>query len=583
MATRTYSQNVVFGKPTEIDSSVEIKGNLTCSRLVVRGDLTVSGAVLCNLQLQVTGTLNVGKFLHAAQEIRVGGSLTAGSDVSSCSIRVGENLTCSGRVRAEHVIEAGQSITAKGQIEAAIRIHCGGVIQTARWVLCSSFDICCTELRSQLLPYGREFWASLPMLAKWSTQLRDPKVCWPDIRHLATPQEMQEVASTRFGHWTLEGQLRAFLGIQPTTMAPPEAQTTIQPLTFDPPPVPAPPKPLRNQGNPLLDLLLSTVKMAFPDYSANPSYQAIAQALKDQHVLDMDLRQAYPDLNIDLDRVSEVVTATTVPDASVKKQILYEITASIGVRLNHGNTDIFILKAILGDDLKVQHVGNMVTAEDDDQCSFDVLGVFESVITGLSIVPDAGSIFTIMDAIAGVLQSGWAGGIQSVTSSYAQLFGALSEQFGKLQTVNGLIAQALTSDWGKLQQANQMIIDGTLSWPIDDSAAVTAAADRYEIGVFQVLFPLHWSPICSQWGTFSNCTCGPNILWNGNGYEGDSCYWLTYGGYWWGDCSQAENELAKIGVSIEDLTQSRGLWGNSWEGTSPAVAERPSCCPKQHH
>jgi hypothetical protein len=199
----------------------------------------------------------------------------------------------------------------------------------------------------------------------------------------------------------------------------------------------------------------------------------------------------------------------------------------------------------------------------------------------MSAVPDAGAIFTIIGAIAGVIQNGWGGGVQNVDAAYTQLYGALSAQFNKLLSVNGLVVQALLSDWGKLKQANALIIDGTLNWPADDSPAITAASNRYEIEVFRVLFPLHWSPEYSSFGAFSNCTCGSNVLWTGNGFAGYSTYWLTYGALWWGDCSEAENELARIGVSIEDLTQGTGLWGSStWQCNAPVCQERPNCCPK---
>ncbi|MEG9437515.1 hypothetical protein JAO29_15290 [Edaphobacter sp. HDX4] len=583
MPDQTYAHSVVFSQNTEIDSSLEIKGNLTCSRLVVRGDLTVSGGVISELHLYVTGKLTVGQSLQAVQEIRVGKSLTAGSDVSARAIRVGESLTSSGRVRAQERIEVGQSITAKGQVEAGVQLHCGASIQTDAWVLCPSFDIRCTELRSRLLPLGREFWASLPLLSEWSEQIRDTDVCWPELRRLPNKEEAKKIASSHFGHWSLEGQLQVFLGSQPTTMAPPEAHASIPPITFeDSTAGEAPTEPaVRDQSNPLLTLLMSTVKTPFPDYTGNSSYGDFERALKNQGVLNMDLRQAYLDLDIDLDRVYEVVQATAVPDASVKTQILSELNAATNVRLNYTNTNTFINSSILADDLKIGYVGNMVSVEDGDQCSFNVLGVIESIIDGLSAIPDAGAIFTIIDAISGVIQNGWGGGVQSVNAAYTQLYGALSTQFNKLLSVNGLVVQALLSDWGKLKQANALIIDGTLNWPADDSPAITAAANRYEIEVFRVLFPLHWSPEYSSFGPFYNCTCGSNVLWTGNGFAGDATYWLTYGGYWWGDCPDAENELARIGVSIENLTQGTGLWGSStWQCNAPVCQERPNCCPK---
>ncbi|CAN5632569.1 hypothetical protein BH10ACI4_BH10ACI4_33220 [soil metagenome] len=580
MPDQTYEHSLVFSENKEIDSSLEIKGNLTCSRLVVRGDLTVSGGVICKLHLHVTGTLTVGRSLQAMQEIRVGKSLSAGGDVSARAILVGESLTSSGRIRAQERIRVGQSITAHGQVEAGVQLHCGSFIKTNAWILCPAFDIRCTELRSRLLPFGREFWAGLPMLSKWSAQLRDPKMCWADIRNLGDAEDAKAIASTRFGHWSLEGQLRVFLGAQVTTMAPPEFHISMPPITFDKPRIPKVQQKVIVGDESLLTILLSTVKTAFPNYATNTSYQAIEQALKNQNVLNMDLRQAYLDLDIDLDEVRDVVSATTVPDPSVQKQILHEIDAATGVRLNYTNTNIFINSTILAEDLKIGYVGNLVAAENSDQCSVNVLGILESVISGLGVIPEAGAIFRIFGAIAGVIQAGWGGGVQNVDAQYAQLYGALSTQLNKLLSVNGMIVQALLSDWGKLDQAYGLIMNGTLSWPADDSPAITAASNRYEIEVFRVLFPAHWSPEYSIFGPFQNCTCAADVLWTGNGYAGQSTYWLTWGALWWGDCHEAESELARIGVSIEDLTQSTGLWGNAWQCNAPACQQVPNCCPK---
>ena len=176
------------------------------------------------------------------------------------------------------------------------------------------------------------------------------------------------------------------------------------------------------------------------------------------------------------------VNGLTVPDPAVKKQVLAELNAATNVRLNHDNMNTLIYTTILAQDLKLQYVGGMVTA-DSDACSFNVLGMLQSILGLLGVVADAGAIFKILQSIIGMAQAGASGGLDSVQAAYNELLGALGTQLNKLLAINGQIASTLLTDWGKLQRANALIIDGSLAWPPDDSAAVTAAANAYEIEV----------------------------------------------------------------------------------------------------
>ncbi len=586
MSQASYPQSVTFSKNMEFDESLEINGDLKCSRLVVHGNLTVSGSVIATF-LQVEGNVTAGRSIEAGVLLRAGGDVTAAQDISARNIEVGKTITSKRSIIANGgAIVAGHAITAGRAVEAKQLIHCGGAIQAGSWVMCPALDIKCTELRNRLLPFGREFWANLPMLAKWREQILDPKMPWLDIRRLPTPQEARTIAETPFGHWSLEGQLRVFLGAQPKVDPPSYARISPPQIRFGPvhPPKETADPEAPDTDNPLTAIVLNPVKTPFPDYSKNPSYLDIQQALKQQNILDMDLRQAYADLNVALGEIFTVVNGLTVPDPAVKKQVLQELSAATNVRLNATNMTTFINSTILAENLKVQYVGGMVNVEDSDACSCNLLGIFQNILGILGVIPGVGSIFKIFSSIIGLIgASGWAGGFQSVDAAYDVLVGQLSTQFGKLLTVNGQIAETLLTDWGKLEQANALIIDGTLLWPPDDSAAVNGTANAYEIQVFKILFPIRWSLYASYDDPTSCSTC-ENTVWVGNGYMGSTAYWLTTGPYWWADCMLAENELTRIGVSIGDLTQGTGLWGSTiwaYDRKYPAASrDLPPCCTK---
>jgi len=586
MAETTYLKSVAFSKNMEFNGPLIVDGDLTCTALVVKGDLKVAGQLLAHRWVQVHGSLTVGKSIDAGLQLRAGGDVTATGDITARRLEVGGRITASGSIRAQDGLFAGQAISAGGAVEANLKIHCGGSIEAGAWILCTSLDIRCSEVRNRLLPFGRDFWAGLPMLSKWREQILDPKTRWTDLRRLPSAQESKQLATTHFGHWSLEGQLAVFLGIEDKVVAPLDARAEISPVRFGPLALSSRevPKPADPSQNPLLAIVLDSTKTPFPNYAGNASYQYIEQYLKQHAILDMDLRAAYADLNVNLTNIYSTVNGLTVPDPSVKTQILAELNAATNVRLNNSNMLTLINSTILADDLKVQYVGGMVTAEDSDACSCNVLGMLENILGFISVIPDIGPIFTIFQAIIGLGQS-WGGGFQSVNAAYDELVGALSTELNKLLTVNGQIAEALLTDWGKLQKANALIIDGTLAWPADDSAAVTGTANAYEIEVFKVLFPLHWWPTYTNFDTTGwNCTSCNNAVWIGNGFVGDTAYWITYGGYWWGDCSQAETELARLGVSVQDLTQGGGAWGSTvwaWNRQNPlGCCQRPSCCSK---
>jgi hypothetical protein len=106
------------------------------------------------------------------------------------------------------------------------------------------------------------------------------------------------------------------------------------------------------------------------------------------------------------------------------------------------------------------------------------------------------------------------------------------------------------SDWGKLQQVNGLIVSGGLSWPPDDSTAVTAGANAFEISVWQALLPLTISSTASIFenstdnAKYSESTCdcvcmqkhGWAVKYSPDYQGGYQAYWLVRGNgtaVWW--------------------------------------------------
>ena len=118
-------------------------------------------------------------------------------------------------------------------------------------------------------------------------------------------------------------------------------------------------------------IVLDTFITPFPDYKNNPSYQSILAELKQRGLLDMDLRAAYPDLNVHLDPIYDVINGMTLPDPAVQKQILSEVSGAMNIRSMSANLDTFTQATIFTDSLRLSYVGNMIKVEDNDACTFN--------------------------------------------------------------------------------------------------------------------------------------------------------------------------------------------------------------------
>ncbi|WP_137180208.1 DUF342 domain-containing protein [Roseomonas sp. AR75] len=596
MADLVLTRSTAWGRDMQVDGDLTVDGNLTGRGIVVTGDVTVTGDLHARGSVQAGGRIKVGKSLGAGLLLRAGGDVSAQRGIQAGRIESGGGLRAGADIAATGAILACGGIAAGGSVEAGAAIMAGEGIRATGSVFTPSFAIDCQRLATRQLPFGREYWAALPMLAPWRERILDTALCWDELRAMFSPADIETLCATRFGHWSLEAQFRMFLGAE-SAVVPPEASRRAPPA---PPRVaiapPAPPKRRRfaDPTNVLLQIVNNPAVTPFPDYTGNASYAEVMQALAADRLLlgGMDLRAAYPDLAIELDPIYTAVSLMKVRDAALKQQLLVEIAAAGNVRSLKSSMDSFVTNAILADDLKIQFVGDMVRMADNNAVTVDVGGILSSVVDGLSALDGAGTIFTVLGAVIELADAA-SGGFPTLDAAYNELVGKLSAEFAALQAQNGAIAQALLTDWGKLSAADALIADGTLAWPVDDSAAATAAANLYEIGVFQALLPVHWQPIFSYYDFARDTRDGCNgTVWMQPGGWGavDAQqqwvpYWMTFGQLWTADLSDAEQELAKIGVSIQDLTMGTGLWGPAPFAYAMAhpvgVDERPSCVKKK--
>ncbi len=578
-----------------------VEGNLKCTILAVNGNLSVSGHVNARRSLHVSGSVTVGKSLTVGIDLKSGGNVTVGRSIRGGRVHTGGSVKAL-EIRLEGSLVAVGSITAHGSIEAGQRIHAGQRIRSHAFVYTPTFEIFCQELKTNHLPLGRAFWASLPVFAPWKAHILDPSLCWDEWRALGKATDLNWLSGANLGHWSLEAQLRMFLGLESVTTAPAEAQIALEPVTVRI--MPASERAssvelLADPVNPLLQIVNDPTVTPFPDYANNPSYQAILTALKTANVLNMDLRAAYPDLNIDLDSLYVVVSGISVADPSVKTQVLAELAGANNVRRLKTNLDNFLANSVLLHDLQVQYVGKMVEMDDADVVGMDLISIFNDIFAALNLIDGAGAIVVALEVAVTIAEQSANGTFGQVHAIYDQLVGGLMTEFQKVLAQNANMAETILTDWGKLERTNALIIDGTLSWPADTNAALTAASNSYEINLFKAMLPIHFYPNFSIWSwtkdTRNNCG---NTVWMQYGGWGNIGwpphdpsqqfipYWLNNGGIGFEDhCVDAENELARLGVTIENLTMGTGLWGpDIWadvrSGQYNGQEYRPGCVAK---
>jgi hypothetical protein len=141
---------------------------------------------------------------HGARVIRFEGAVEF-----KCSISVPGDY-----IEAGWSIEAGGSIEARDYIKAGGYIKARGNIKAGGYIFSYMFNISAKVIISKLLPFGRHFWADMPPLKKWRSQILDKSKCWDDLRAMPTPDEANEICAWEGWHPILKCQLEMFFGLK---------------------------------------------------------------------------------------------------------------------------------------------------------------------------------------------------------------------------------------------------------------------------------------------------------------------------------------------------------------------------------
>jgi hypothetical protein len=352
-------------------------------------------------------------------------------------------------------------------------------------------------------------------------------------------------------------------------------------------------------GQALYDSYTSTVVTPFPSFDTGTQPQAYQYIVSKLGI--GDLRAAYLNLNINLVTYYALMLTLTAPSGvtttdwdTVTDQLETEMQFVINVQQLFSNVNGFVNSVYFSDGMKVNYVGNMVSAEGSDSCGADVLSFLSDALWALSAVgEEAGAAFNVASALFAAVATGAGGGVTSVQAEYAALEQQLADQFNNVLSANGEMEQVFLSDWGKLQTANGLIISD-LTWPPDSTTAITAASNAYELDIWQTLLPLHYSSAASIYEHDTNdanygdtgcaCVCMQQNGWAtaytpqyGGGYQ---AYWIVYGALqWWNPPTDACQRLfGYLGVSIYELVNNSGSWSALPRGI--AYSNDPSCVPK---
>jgi len=172
------------------------------SKSRIEGDLIFDGKIIFVNDCYVTGNVK------ARGAIRAGGAIKAGG-----WIEAGEWIEAEGGIQAGGAIEAGEGIKAGGGIEAEGRIKAGDGIE-AGYIFSYTFDISAKKIVTKHLPFWRNYWAEMPPLRKWRSEILDVYKCWDDYPKMLTKKEKQEICAWDGWHWILKSQLEMYLGLK---------------------------------------------------------------------------------------------------------------------------------------------------------------------------------------------------------------------------------------------------------------------------------------------------------------------------------------------------------------------------------
>ncbi len=226
------------------------------------------------------------------------------------------------------------------------------------------------------------------------------------------------------------------------------------------------------------------------------------------------------------------------------------------------------------------------------------MGTLSGVLWALtSLVSDeAAPIVNILAAVAS-LGDTFGSEISNVQADYSGLEAALAIQFNLVLGLNGSTETAAITDWGKAQQINALITGGQLVWPLDDTAALAAANQAYELGLYQSMMPVAWQAFAGfQYNSNtlnpgqSACSCVAMLQGLQWGDEMDPSYNpnMDYRCYWIGEMNPNGNPNAAcqrlfappsqggMGIPIIDALLNLG----NWSFIRQLAEYTPSCVSK---
>jgi hypothetical protein len=217
--------------PDSINETVEIDTAIHIVKF--RQSLKTTGSIVsprytmiqCDGYIKANGNIDVGGVksingsviaegnIHARSDISASLNIesTNGGIVSGCSIRCGNNIW------SKDVISAVREIVA----DKTICVNAGGI--SAAYVLSShTFNVNAQWLKTTILPFHRNYWASQLPLQCYAKQILDCTYCWDSLRELIQPKAKQICAWPGW-HPLLRAQLEMFFGLKEKVPFTPDA------------------------------------------------------------------------------------------------------------------------------------------------------------------------------------------------------------------------------------------------------------------------------------------------------------------------------------------------------------------------
>lgn len=519
-------------------------------------DLAIEGASEIDIFLSVSGNLTAKGDVTVQHNLSVRGNAKIEGNLSANIVIIEGSLTVSGDIKVSQWLVTGKGVKAK-TIEAKV-LHCGGTIESD-WVHSTDYDVICTSLNTKQLPLGRNFWASHPTLTPWKDLISDESNCWEEFKQLSK-EHLAEIETLDLGHWLLNVQFRNLLGL-PVVVPKIEFAGVPQTINEDFE-VRTEVVEQHNDSNALWIILNDKTKTAYPDYSANPAYQALVEVIK------MDLRAAYLDETRSINDLIIKINACT--DDDLKAKLLDEVGAVSNVRSMVQQHHNFINDAFLTQGDRLSLVASLCHTSNHDAIVFDCLSMFTTVI-GLVDIKGIGAVASLMLSVLNLIKDTGEG--DPIKCTYENLAGQLADSFNNAIKQNARIETLVVSDYGKLQKVNNLIISGALKWTAEQQATASGyAANKYEERIWITLLSINWWPTYSYFSYHAPKAsgCGNTVYMPRHSECGWASskstyvpYWLVCGGgRWW--CNGVDgiaNRLKEIGVGMSTVIRGDGAWG----------------------